>query len=83
LLPGTGGESYSLHCPPGSAIESVTGLCGTDNPVCVAFIYKIVPVPCCPTFHMLQHCGGPSHHNLIPGILLDTLQACSMLPHFT
>jgi hypothetical protein len=46
LLPGTGGGSYTLHCPPGSAVESVTGLCRTDNPVTdrhhtVAFIYKI------------------------------------------
>jgi hypothetical protein len=32
LLPGTRGGNYTLHCPPGSAIESVTGLCRTDNP---------------------------------------------------
>jgi hypothetical protein len=49
LLPGTGGGSYTLHCPPGSAIESVTGLCRTDNPVTdrhhtVAFIYKILMI---------------------------------------
>jgi hypothetical protein len=47
LLPGTGGGSYTLHYPPGSAIESVTWLCRTDNPVTdrhhiVAFIYKIL-----------------------------------------
>jgi hypothetical protein len=47
LLLGTGGGSYTLHCPPGSAIEFVTGLCRTDNHVTdryhtVAFIYKIV-----------------------------------------
>jgi hypothetical protein len=44
---------------------------------------EIVPVPSCPTFHMLQYHGGPSHHNLIPRILSDALQASSMLPHFT
>jgi hypothetical protein len=50
LLLGTGGGSYTLHCPPGSAIEYVTGLCKTDNPVTnthhiVAFIYKTSGCP--------------------------------------
>jgi hypothetical protein len=45
LLPGIGGGSYTLHCPPGSTIEFVIGLCRTDNPATnrhhtVAFIYK-------------------------------------------
>jgi hypothetical protein len=49
FLPGTGGGSYTLHYPPGSAIEYVTGLCRTYNPVTdrhhiVAFIYKIFKI---------------------------------------
>jgi hypothetical protein len=59
LMPGTGGGSYTLHCPPGSAIESVTRLCRTDNLVTdrhhiVAFIYKIQSTQQIPKYPKLR-----------------------------